>query len=228
MEVYLIPVGGTGYELYCESDDEPELAPAAPSGFRGKLLVRFQTVVDAAERARHPQPAGDEAHQTSAWGRLKAGALRWVAEKIAEQRLLWRLQRPTEATAHHPDDTSEVEASGLLLGILRRDRDRHRRWLIIDGLIFVASGVLTPLPGPNVIAYYFAFRVVGHYLSMRGAKNGYAAIRWRLQPSAALTDLRAALSLGAPDRDAALERVAAALHLDHLVTFVRRTAAITD
>ena len=28
------------------------------------------------------------------------------------------------------------------------------------------------MPGPNVLAYYFAFRIVGHYLSWRGRAPG--------------------------------------------------------
>ncbi len=226
MDVYLIPVGGKEYELYCEAGDEPDMAPEAATGLRGRLLVRFHTVVDAAERARRP-PHTAEAPPRSLWARAKARSLRWIAEKIAEQRLLWRLQRGNEAEAHYADDMAEAEAGALLLAILRRDGDRHRRWLIIDALLFVASGVFMVLPGPNLIAYYFAFRVVGHYLSMRGARNGCQAITWRLQPSAALTDLRGALSLAGAERDAALERVAAALHLEHLVTFVTRMAPTT-
>ena len=33
------------------------------------------------------------------------------------------------------------------------------------------SGLLFLVPGPNVIAYYFAFRMVGHYFSLRGARK---------------------------------------------------------
>ncbi len=226
MDVYLIPTGNGEYELYCESGDDPETVGVAPTGLRGKLLVQFQTVVAAAEQARRRHAQGDTRREAGAWSRLKARGLRWIAEKIAEQRLLWRLQRRNEATAIYPDDIPEAQAGALLLAMLRRDGDRHRRWLVIDALLFIASGVLMVVPGPNLVAYYFAFRLVGHYLSMRGARQGSRAVTWQMLPSAPLTDLRQALSLAGEDRNAALDRVAAALGLDHLATFVRRTASV--
>ena len=33
------------------------------------------------------------------------------------------------------------------------------------------TAVLVLLPGPNLIGYYFVFRVVGHFLSWRGARQ---------------------------------------------------------
>ena len=53
--------------------------------------------------------------------------------------------------------------------MLRRDHDRHRIWLVVNTVLLVLSAVLALVPGPNLVAYYFAFRVVGHWLSMRGA-----------------------------------------------------------
>ena len=52
---------------------------------------------------------------------------------------------------------------------MRRDLGKHRRWLVIDALLLAVSVPLTLIPGPNVPALYFSFRVVGHFLSMRGA-----------------------------------------------------------
>ena len=44
-------------------------------------------------------------------------------------------------------------------------------------VLLIVSGVLALVPGPNVLAYYFAFRVVGHWLSMRGARQGLRPAR---------------------------------------------------
>ena len=99
--------------------------------------------------------------------------MRWVAEAVAEQRLLWHLRRQTSATLFFPDDMSEPAAVDCICAASSRAiSTSHRRWLIIDSLWFVASGVLFFVPGPNVVAYYFAFRLVGHYLSWRGAQQG--------------------------------------------------------
>ena len=66
---------------------------------------------------------------------------------------------------------------------LQRDGDRHRNWLVIDSVLLVLSALLILVPGPNVIGYYFAFRVVGHYLSWRGARQGLDVVAWTAEPS---------------------------------------------
>jgi hypothetical protein len=45
------------------------------------------------------------------------------------------------------------------------------------------------VPGPNVLAYYFAFRAVGHYLSWRGAQHALERITWSLHAEPALAEL---------------------------------------
>ena len=60
----------------------------------------------------------------------------------------------------------------LIRRMLQRDYERHRLWLVVDTIGLIASGLLMLVPGPNLLAYYFAFRVVGHWLSMRGAAQG--------------------------------------------------------
>ena len=45
---------------------------------------------------------------------MKARALRWVAESIAEQRLLWQLRGRAEATLVHPDDLTAAQAQQFL------------------------------------------------------------------------------------------------------------------
>jgi hypothetical protein len=81
------------------------------------------------------------------------------------------------------------------------------------------------VPGPNVIAYYFLFRFVGHFLSMRGARQGLRVTTWRTQSSPALTDLRRTLTLHPADRTDRLRDIASRLGLTHLASFVERMAA---
>ena len=87
-----------------------------------------------------------------------------------------------------------------------RDRDRHFRWLVIDTLLMLVLGVgLFFVPGPNVIGYYFAFRVVGHYLSRKGAKQGLDVVTWTTSPCDPLSELRDALHLAPQQRDARID-----------------------
>jgi hypothetical protein len=156
--------------------------------------------------------------------RVKARSMRWVAESIAEQRLLWHLRRQEQGAFFYPDDITESEAVAILRAQLKRDFEKHRFWLAIDSVGFVLSGLLVLVPGPNVLAYYFAFRMVGHFLSLRGARQGLEGMTWRYEASPALTDLRRALTLSGEVREHRVRDVADRLRLEHLDSFFQRAA----
>jgi hypothetical protein len=223
MEVFLVPVGRERYELYCEVPDDPEeMEPPPSGGFVRRLVHRFKTMIAEAERERrHGRPEGAPQGFLS---RAKARTMRWVAESIAEQRLLWHLRRQEAGTYYYPDDMLEPAAVDVLRAQLRSDFDKHRFWLAIDSVGFVISGLLMLLPGPNVLAYYFAFRMVGHFLSLRGARQGLQVMTWRNEASAPLTDLRRALGLGRDVREHRVRDVADRLRLEHLASFFQRAA----
>jgi hypothetical protein len=228
MDVYLLPVGQDRYELYCEVPDEPEAPPEAEpqKGVLHGLRRRFWDMLAEAERERRRHASSAHQHDVDrGWiARSKARMLRWVAESIAEQRLLWYLRRQSEACLFFPDDVTEASATAQLRAQLARDRDRHRFWLSIDSVGLVLSGLLMLLPGPNLVAYYFAFRLVGHYLSMMGARRGLEVVHWRTEESPPLSELRRAIGLEPEQRARHVSDVALKLRLEHLATFFERTA----
>jgi Mitochondrial K+-H+ exchange-related len=124
----------------------------------------------------------------------------------------------------HPDDLSDAQAQQLLRRSLQRDWERHRFWLIIDALGGAASLLLVLLPGPNVIGYYFLFRIVGHYLSLRGARQGLAVVTWTKEATPALTVLRAVVGDPPESRETVVREVATTLQLEHLASFFQRAA----
>ena len=83
----------------------------------------------------------------------------------------------------YPCDIGEEQARQLLKQSLQRDWERHRFWLAIDLLGAAASALLILVPGPNFIGYYFVFRIVGHYFSLRGARRALTVVTWTRQPS---------------------------------------------
>jgi hypothetical protein len=223
MEVFIVPAGADRHELYCEVADETPAADApAPAGLRARLSHRFRDLLAAAERHRHrPSP-----EPSTGWtGRVGRWVMRHIAETITEQRLLWQLRHREAVRLHYPADLTEEAARALLHGALARDRRRHRFWMASDGLIAAITGPLFFfVPGPNLVAYYFVFRFVGHYLAWRGARHGEEVVTWTTSASAPLADLRAALRLPAVDRDQHIHEIAERLRLSHLPSFVRRTA----
>lgn len=241
MDVFLIPLGADRYELYCEPPaavTDEEQAPEA-KGLFARLRQQFAEVLAAAERDRNRRAAarvagqadGQENHEQSEppvgmIARIKAWSLAWVADAIAEQRLLWHLRHQDEVQLHFPADMTEADALPIARQSLQRDADRHLRWLAIDSVLLILSAALILLPGPNVVGYYFAFRVVGHWLSWRGARNGLDNVRWQMRATEPLTDLRQALDLAPVQRAHILADVAQRLCLDHLAAFVERLVAV--
>jgi hypothetical protein len=227
MDVFLVPTGQARYAPYCEHDDghDPVDAGAGDRGWLAGLQARFRSMIAAVERERLRTSEEREALGRTWAGRLKARLMRWIAEKVAEQRLLWHLRGRDEARLLYPSDLPETEATRILRASFQRDRDVHLRWFVFDSALFVASGLLAIVPGPNVLAYYFAFRVVGHYLAWHGARHGLERVRWATQPSDALASLRRALALPRGDRRAHVARVQEELQLSHLVRFLDRMAA---
>jgi hypothetical protein len=227
MDVFLVPVAPDRYELYCEEPDEPA-PPADAASPRSKGIIRrfvdgFREQLAEAERARRHEPHPGDV-RPSFFGRVKARLLRWVAESIAEQRLLWQLRGKDAALLVYPDDVSEAHARQLLRRSLQRDWERHRFWLVIDSIGGLGSALLILLPGPNFIGYYFVFRIVGHYLSVRGARQGLSVVTWTVQASGPLSSLRNVVNDPPDAREEHVQGVAAILRLEHFASFFQRTA----
>ncbi len=219
MHVFLIPVGAQRYELYYENP-EGAVADHHATGMRAKLHAML---AEADERRRNPHatvaPAG--------WvARTKHWVLAWMSERIAEQRLLWHLRRQTVANVLYPSDVGEADAHRIVRAVLQRDADRHLRGLVLNAIGLVPCAFLIPLPGPNVIGYYFLFMVVSNVLSLRGARQGLRRTTWAALPSDPLAELRHATTLDPPTRTARVRDIAARLQLQHLATFVERVAAL--
>jgi hypothetical protein len=226
MDVFVIPVGRERYELYCESTLQPVSEEERRAGFFGRLLHKFHSMLHAAEEQYR---RGDATIQsTTLRGRVQDRALAWMAQRIAEQRLLWSLRGETTAVVSHPQDMSFDQVMTLVRGILQHDYDRHRRWMIIDGIAFALSSILLgPLfllvPGvANIPAAYFGFRFFGHWLSMRGAAQGLHRVAWTGKPCPPLSELREVAAMPPPARDARVHDIARRLRLQHLSTFFER------
>lgn len=225
MKVYFVPVGADQFAPYFEHpDDDQDPEAAAGAGFFARMRARFSEMIREAERERHKaEPATGGGMLTRAQRRM----FRWIAERVAEQRLLWQLRRTEAATLYVPDDMDEAEAERLFRQELQRDGDRHLRNVALHLLGLALSAPLFVVPGPNIVGYFFTFTVIGHFLSFRGARRGVSAVQWTVVPSKALSDLRGALGLDGRERHLRIHEVAKRLQLQRLASFVERMAATT-
>ena len=219
--VYLVPIGSGHFELYLEPPDDSPSGNASDDrdGFWRRTVHRLH------ERWRH---AAHSAHGTDVpAGRLARARdmlVRRIAESIAEQRTLWSLRRVTSASFVYPSDLSDASATAVRERLLAHARRHHGRWLLANVIGVAVTAVLVLLPGPNLIGYYFAFRVVGHYLSWRGARQALERMSWRASAEPALTDLGRLAQLPREERAARVALLAAGLNLARLPVFFDRVA----
>ena len=89
-------------------------------------------------------------------------------------------------------------------------------------LFLLAGLVLVIVPGPNILAWYFTFRAIGHLFAWRGARKGLADVKWTTRPSPALTEVLAAVELPSHERRTRLLDIGERLGLHHLAGFVER------
>jgi hypothetical protein len=224
MHVYLVPIGAGRFAPYFEHGDEPADASGPGTGFIARMRARFAEVLREAEHERHHVRLDPP---TGVVARLQRRMTRWIAERVAEQRLLWRLRTAAAATLHVPDDVAAATAERIFQDGLKKDGDRHLWRTGLHALGLLASLPLVVVPGPNMVGYFFTFTVVSHFLSYRGARRGQTAVRWTVTPSPELADLGRALSGPRADRHDQIHGVAERLRLQRLATFVERIVAPT-
>lgn len=231
MDVFLIPLrpapGSSTPEfvLYCEPPPdpiEPEVVGAPRRGFFARWVARFKQAMAEGEAEERRQEAGHPESQSG--GRVGRFMKRKLAAAVAEHRLLWTLRHHTTATLHHPDLVAPDRALAWAVDEFRRDFSKHRLWCVVDAVIVVASTPLVLVPGPNVLAYYFIFRSVGHYFSLLGAQVGMKRETWTIEGSSALTRIGESWSLPFDEREARVSAAAHELGLERLVYFARRIA----
>jgi hypothetical protein len=231
MDVFVLPVTRDRYELYCEPAPALESDESTPRSFLARQKRRITDLLKTAEQRQYLRGSDAPEEPKSWFARQQDRTMAWVAERIAEQRLLWNLRGQTAATVIHPEDLTAEQAITLVRRELARDYERHRRWMIIDFIAFLFTGiVLGPffllVPGiANLPAAYFGFRVVGHWFSIRGAKQGMQHVAWSAQSSPALSELRDVIDLEPSLRVQRVQDIAMRLRLEHLATYLERMAA---
>ena len=160
---------------------------------------------------------------------MQRRSLRWIAERIAEQRLLWHLRSATSCDAAYFRRTCPRDrADAIMRDSMKRDADRHRNLLIPHTLALIVSALVAFVPGPNVLGYLFTFTVVGHFLAWRGALNALNGVAWTIVSNPALTELHRAFSLDAGTRHRVIFDVAHRLHMPRMARFVEQMAVPTS
>jgi hypothetical protein len=219
MTVLLLNLGRQRFELYSEPPEDEVVAPAPDAGWwrrwAHRASERWHELVEMARRG-----------QSDGWfARQRNRVVCQLAETIAATRTLRALASTEGATLLYATSMSEADARRELDRELQRARRHHGWWSLIDGTLFLASAILAPIPGPNAVAYYLAFRVVGHGQSWLGARRALTRVQWAFQPDQTMTELASLVALSRDARRSRLDAIAAQLNLRRLTAFFERVAA---
>ncbi len=77
-------------------------------------------------------------------------------------------------TVVHPESIPEAEAGEIFENFLSHSGKKHTVWMLIDSILALMGGILTPLPGPNLFFFYPAARVISHYFARKGISTAKA------------------------------------------------------
>jgi hypothetical protein len=115
----------------------------------------------------------------SAWEHADSGALLWMRRAWEwlhtwthpDEAMLARLWSARCVELHHPAARTQDEVHAIWTDYLKNQWWRHLVWLIVNGTIAPFTVLLFPLPGPNLIGYWFAYRAVHHTLVVWGIRR---------------------------------------------------------
>lgn len=216
MKVYLLPLGDDESLFYSEGAevDAGEVELAEPrTGVRGWAEQRYkslQVVLNESER-------GVGLRVRRMW--------EWLQKRTAPDEPLLRSLRGAQAVELvYPASLTEDAARERWDDYLASRSRRHLFWLIINAIVIPLTLLLVPLPGPNLIGYWFVYRAVCHLLARLGSRRArHGEVATVFVASSELDDTFAAAD------DERIAQVEASFGLNGLGAYLQRaTAKRTD
>ena len=160
MKVYLLLINDEQFFFYSDESevDESQVEAQARGGWRGRLEDRWHRF----QRAWHESDAGVARWARRSWD--------WLHSLVhPDEGMLVRLRSTRRIDLHHPASRSRDAVAKVWLDYLGRKWRRHMIYLCGNAAIApLALALLWPLPGPNLIGYWFAYRAIHHWLIVRG------------------------------------------------------------
>ena len=143
----------------------------------------------------------------------------WLQKRTyPDEPLLRSLRGVRGVELNHPSSLTEDETCRLWNEYLKSRQGRHAFWFVLNALISPVTLLLAPLPGPNVIGYWFIYRSVCHWLARLGARQArqQEQVETKFQRTEALDG-----SIGAADGER-IANLSSTLSLQGLEAFLER------
>lgn len=212
MNVYLLRVAGWKRPVfYAEIPPGEDEEPDPTAGRRRRTWLDRQWRALQARLKRAVRQAGPRIRRLWAW---------LDRRPPPDESLLRVLRTAADLQVIHPAAMTGAEARHAWGQYLARRWRQHLGTFAWDLAVSPLIALLMVLPGPNVIGYWFLYRLITHLLAMRGVLR--VRMKW------VATEFRADAALDGPIRpegvDEQARRLAEAFALKGLGSFLRRLA----
>lgn len=163
MKVYLLRVNEERAVFYAETEavEANELkAEETGDGFFAALGKKYNDL----QRALRESESGVGLRMRRAW--------EWLQRRTSpDESLLRSLRGVSSVELYHPSAMSAAEAREEWGKYLRGRRPGIILWLVLNALVTPITLLLAPIPGPNVIGYWFTYRAICHTLALLGIRR---------------------------------------------------------
>jgi hypothetical protein len=212
VKVYLLRFDDERTIFYSEkpetpSEDESAQAPAR-EGVRGWAERKYQSLQTAIGGAE----SGVGLRMKRAW--------EWLQRRANPDEAMLRSLRNVEIIhLYYPSRLDAGEARALWTSYLKGRSRHHYLWLVLNALVTPLTVLLAPIPGPNIIGYWFLYRAICHLLAVLGVRRALGeGVETEFLSSGVLDELLLAGNEGR------LSSVAERLDLKSLEAFMKRAA----
>lgn len=163
VKVYLLLVNQERYFFYSddsEAEESSEGGQDARAGFVARLMERWRQLQTSVRTS-------------------KAGMARWIRRSWEwlhkrarpDETMLARFRSSRRIDLHHPANRSRNEVAEIWHRYLTERARQHTIYFGYNVIIApFAVALLWPLPGPNVIGFWFAYRTVHHWFVLKGIR----------------------------------------------------------
>jgi hypothetical protein len=191
-----------GPETLAEDESAAEGARGGVRGWAERKYKNLQAAINGAQ-------SGVGLHMRRAW--------EWLQRRASPDEMMLRALRNAEVIhLYHPSRLDAEGARNLWTNYLKGRARHHMPWLVLNALVTPLTLLLAPIPGPNIIGYWFLYRAVCHLLALLGVRRAlHEATVTEFIPSSALDELAGA------GNEEGLKGLAERLELKNLESFLK-------
>lgn len=161
MKVYLFEINDIGWRFYGElaESDVPQIE-SPKKGIRAWIERHYESLQQSLKESE----SGAANFARRMWG--------WLQRlQSADEPMLRALRNASTLKFYYPENLTPESVTRKWVRYLAGRRRHQLIWLILNGLLTPLALLLAPIPGPNVIGWWFFYRAVCHLLAFLGIRS---------------------------------------------------------